>query len=412
MKGIIKSIFGPTSSIGSSNGWFLNAFGNRSQAGTTVNDFSALSLAPFFECNRAISEDIAKIPKQVITRLPNNGRSIDETHVSFNTLTLQPNPIMTAITFYETLMGHVLTHGNGYAEIEFFKNDRKRAKHLWPLPPNRVNPTKVKKSNGEVDVVYRVTFDDGSQRDLPKENIIHIKGLGYDGLIGYSIIQYATNAIGLGTALEEFGSKFFSNGSQSGGYVTIPEGMQESEIENLKTHYEQLNDGLDNAHRFKFLYDSVEFTPTSIKPEEAQFLLTRVNQVKEIARFYRMPLHKLQESGDISYSTAEQLNIDYVNDTLMAWIVKWEQELKIKLFTDKRDANLFVNFNVNGLLRGDSIARANFYRTMIFSGAMNPNEARLEEERPPYEGGDAFMKPANMNLISDKEADANERVQD
>lgn len=411
MKGLIKSIFGPVSSVNDSSGWFLSHFGAGSHAGVQVNDVTALKLSPFFNINRAISEDIAKLPKKVFRKLPEKRREDILDHPSLRALTLQPNPLMTAITFYETLQGHVLTHGNAYAEIQFYQNDPGRVKALWPLPPTRVVPEKT--LNGRTpDVRYAVTFDDGSKGYLPKERVLHLKGLGFDGLRGYSMIWYAANALGLGSALEEFSSKFFSNGSQSGGYIEVPKGTTDTEIKNMKQHWTELNSGLEEAHRFKFLYDSVKFTPISIKPEEAQFLETRVNQVKEIARFYRMPIHKLQELKDVSYNTVEQLNIEYVNDTLMGWIVKWEQELESKLFTHEEDKNLCITFNTSALLRGDSVARANYLRTLIFSSVLNPNEAREELDYPPYEGGDEYMKAGNMVTESDRSINANERVQD
>jgi HK97 family phage portal protein len=412
----VKNLFKSSDSSQGGGNWIpLNLmhsfFGGQSKAGIHINEHTALFNSAVFACNRAISESIAMLPRDLFEQ--KGSIKVDvQGHPVKKILTREANPIQTSYKFFETLQHHVLSSGNGYAEIQ-----RKRGGGdvvaLWPLPPEKVQPECVTNEAGELDIVYHVTLKTGERKTLAKESVLHIPGLGYDGLVGYPVIQFMLHAIGLGQALEEYGSLFFKQGAGLPGYVSVPDNFDDNQIKNLKKHYSILNEGLENAHRFKFLYESSKFTPSSATPDQSQMLQSRVFQVQEVARFYRMPLHKIQEvSNKPSYNSLEQFNIEFVNDTLMPPITNWEQELNRKLFLEAKDENKYIKFNVNAILRGDLRARALFYRTLVMSGIMSRNEARALEDLPPAEGGDELMTPLNMRGLSEREDDARERIQD
>lgn len=383
-----------------------------SKAGIYINEHTALFNSAVFACNRAISESIAMLPRDLMEKSNSISRNVTD-HPVYKIITKEANPIQTSYKFFETLQHHILASGNGYAEIQRKRNSSDVVA-LWPLPPDRVSPECITREDGELDIIYHVSLKDRTVRTLPKENILHIPGLGFDGLVGYSVIHFMLNTIGLGQALEEYGSLFFKQGAGIGGYVSVPDSFDWDQIQNLRKHYSITNEGLDNSHRFKFLYESAKFVPTSATPDQSQMLQSRVFQIQEIARFYRMPLHKIQEvSNKPSYNSLEQFNVEFVNDTLLPGITNWEQELNRKLFLEPKDENKYIKFNVNAILRGDLAARSSFYRTLVMSGIMTRNEARALEDLPPIEGGDDLMVPLNMTSnLSEREDDAIQRIQD
>jgi len=390
----------------------LGMLGRQSSAGVTVSEQTAMMNSAVFACQRAIAESLAILPRDIYRRKARDSRAEVDDHPSLKVLKTQVNPLQTAYKFFETVQHHVLSYGNGYAELQFERGTG-RVVAMWPLPPTKVRPEVVEVKDS-LDIVYHVSLSGGSQVTLPKERVLHVSGLGFNGLIGYPVIQYMVNAIGLGQAVEEYGSKFFGQGADIAGYVSVPDTFTEEQIINLRKHNEIRNAGLDNAHRWKYLYESAKFVQSGATPEQAQMLDLRRFQVQDIARWYRIPLHKIQElSHRPSHNNLEQLNVEFVNDTLMPWITNWEQELERKVFIDPEDEGAYVKFNANALMRGDAQTRALFYRTMVMSGIMTRNEARALEDLPPIPGGDEPMLPLNMtNSHSDKELDANERIQD
>ena len=383
--------------------------GGKSKAGVVINEQTALFSSAVFACQRAISESLASLPKGIFKKTADGGREAVEQHPSANIFRREANNLQTTYKFFETLQHHVLSRGNGYAEIQRSRNTGK-AVALWPIPPERVTP-EVVDIDGNLTLIYQIRRDDGTMLQLDKDQILHIPGLGYDGIRGYPVLLFMLNAIGLGAALEEYGSLFFKQGAGVPGYVSMPDTFTEEQIKNMRRHMAIQNEGLDNAHRWKFLYESAKFQPAGATPDQSQMVESRIFQIQEIARFYRIPLHKIQEtSKSTSYNSLEQFNIEFVTDTLGPWIVNWEQELNRKLFINPSDSDLYIRFNTNALLRGDSQGRSTFYRTMVMSGIMSRNEVRALEELPPVDGGDEMLTPSNMQ--SNRSLDATERVQD
>lgn len=418
MKGLFRAVFGPSHSLDNPNAWFLREMGLASGKKSFSTDTGrAFQLSAVFACQRAISESLAILPRYFVEKENDDERVVITDHPSLPIFQRAANDLMSSYTFVETLTNHALGWGNGYAELQMEKGGTRILK-AWPLPPDRVRPIKVTQDDGQIFVRYEVTLPDGATILLPQNRILHVMGISYDGLCGQSIIKAACNAIGLGEDLEEFARQYFNNGVLGGGFITVPAGMEKDAIRNLRTDLDEMNSGLENAHRFKFLYDSVTYSASQVKPEEAQFIQSRVNQIQEIARFYRMPLYKIQEYTKVSYNSAEQLATEFVGDTLMPWGTRWEQEIDRKFFTDPKDSKLRMKFNYNALLRGDSQARANYYRTMVMSGIMTRNEARRLEDLPRMEGGDELMTPMNMTDAaqqgtgSEKQDAARERIQD
>lgn len=378
----------------------FSGYGKTTPAGVYVSESSALTSSAVFACIRCISETIGSLPRHIVDKSVDGKRINVSDHPSLDILTREANPFTTSMSFFETVQAHAMSYGNGYAELEMEKNGG-RVIRAWILPPNRVSPKLVELENGSLDLRYIVTLPDGTQGILPRERVLHIPGIGFDGITGYPVVEYAAKAIGLGQAIEGFSSTYFSQGENLTGYVSVPAGMEPEAIKNLRRTMIEYNSGLENRHRDKFLLEGVQFTPASKSPDDSQLLESRTFQIQDVARFFRIPLHKIQEYSKASYNSMEQLQDEFRTDTIVPWSVRWEQELNRKFFIDPKDKNYRIKFNTNALMRGDSTARSAFYRTMVSFGLMTINEIRALEDLSSMEGGDELLVPLNMTKLNE-----------
>ena len=355
-----------------------------STTGQNVNQASAMTYSAVWAAVRAISEGVASLPLQVFRRGHDGSRSKANDHPLYRILHDQPNPEMSALTFRETLMGHALVWGNGYAEIVRDKNSG-RVQQLWPLDPSQVEP--VRDENGELFYKY------GSVIFLPSE-ILHIKGLSFDGVKGYSVIAQAKNSIGLGMAVEEFGSTFFGQGGKPAGVISVPGKLNSEAIQNMRKSWEDMHATVKNAHRVAILQNGVTYQTIGTPPDDAQWIASRSFQLQEVARWFKIPASKIG-AGAGTYSSLEQDNLAFLQETLRPWLIRWEQEINFKLISSLDQ--LYAEHNQDALLRGDTAGRSAFYASALSWGWLSRNDVRALENLPPFEGGDAYMIPRNMD---------------
>lgn len=402
---------GATSGSGSDDHWINRFFNIRPLLkNQLIGADAARQIMAFHHGVRLASEAIGKTPRHIVEKKKGSRVTISD-HPSEKLLSVQANPLTTSSRLFETMHNHSIIHGNGYAELVIDKEGN--GIEAWLLTPWAVTPQLYRDSNGKIDLYYEIAVDDSKPKILPKERVLHIAGFGFDGIKGYPALEVMSRVLSFTTTVEDFGSLFFSQGINSGGYVTVPAGMKKDAVKNLKKDLSVLNEGIGEAHRFKFLYDNVTFQPSTNKPEESQFLGTRGFQIIEIARGLGIPPAKLYEySKGVSWASLEALQTEFVVDRVSVDVIRWEEELTRKIFNKPQDKNLRVKFNLNSLMRGDSAARSNYMRTMVMSGIMTRNEARALEDLPPVDGGDEIMVPGNMMEISDKEQDGKDRIQD
>lgn len=419
---ILSKAFAPKSAAGEltkdwmPRSWAEGGGARLSNSGVLITDALAQQNAAAFACRRAISESLAILPRKTFRELADDTNEPVK-HQSLKCLRKLANPMLTSYNFFNLQQGLAISKGNAYAELQFDRNTG-NVIAMWPLPPDKVEPRVVLK-NRNPDLVYALRTDESTEVIIPKDRILHISGLGFDGVKGYPLMEFMANALGLSQALEDYSSLFFKQGAGINGYVTIPDNYTLDQITNMRTQLAFSNDGLSNAHRWKFLYESAKFQPAGATPDQAQMTDSKIYQVQEVARFHRMPLHKIQENSNNSgYSSLEQFQNEFVNDTLLPWITNWEQEINIKFFGDEEDDH-YIKFNTNLFLRGDAKARSTFYRTMVMSGIMSRNEARRLEELSPVPGADELLVPLNMMEASESEgndpekgANARERISD
>ena len=371
----------------------LNAYfgGSVSTAGVSVDEYSALNYSPVFQAVRIISETVATLPIHVYRRDQDGRRRQDELLVA-DLLRWEPNPEMTAVQFREAWLAHAISWGNGFAEIE--RDGLGRAIRLWLLPPNCVTVTRDSVGN----VIYQYRQQTGPLVTIPQADMLHLAGPGFDGLVGYSVIQKAREGIGLALAAEQFGSALFGTGARPSGILEHPGRLSDDARARLRGDWERLHSGIDNAHRVAVLEEGLKWTQTSIPPDDAQFLQTRTFQIEEIARWFNIPVSKLRVKDGGSYASLEQENSAFLSECLRPWLVRIEQEFRKKLLLPESSA-LYAEHTVEGLLRTDLQSRYAAYSVGRNWGWLSVNEVRALEQLEPIEGGDQYMTPMNMQPL-------------
>jgi HK97 family phage portal protein len=316
---------------------------------------------------------------------------------------------MSSFVFRETLMTHLLLWGNAYAQI--IRNGKGEVIALYPLIPSRM--TVNRDENGQLYYEYSSASDDinsNSSRTvvLMPRDVLHIPGLGFDGLVGYSPIAMAKNAIGMAIACEEYGAKFFANGAAPSGVLEHPGTIKDPK--KVREAWQSQFGGSSNAGRVAVLEEGMKYTPISISPEQAQFLETRKFQINEIARIFRIPPHMVGDLEKSSFSNIEQQSLEFVKYTLDPWVIRWEQSLMRSLLSNDEKKEYFIKFNLEGLLRGDYESRMKGYSIGRQNGWMSANDIRELENLDRIsreDGGDLYLVNGNMLPLRDAGAYAN-----
>ena len=374
-----------------------------SAAGKRVNERSAMQMTAVYSCVRILAEAVAGLPLHLYRYKEDGGKEKALDHPLYLLLHDEPNPEMSSFVFRETLMTHLLLWGNAYAQI--IRNGRGEVMALYPLMPDRMAVDRDDK--GQLYYEYTTSADDapiskGSIVRLKPSDVLHIPGLGFDGLVGYSPIAMAKNAIGLAIATEEYGSKFFANGAQPSGVLEHPGTIKDPQ--RVRDSWMSQFGGSANSNKIAVLEEGLKYTPISISPEQAQFLETRKFQINEIARIFRVPPHMVGDLEKSSFSNIEQQSLEFVKYTLEPWLVRWEQSIQRILFSADEKKRYFVRFNVEGLLRGDYASRMNGYAVGRQNGWMSANDIRELENLdriPAEEGGDLYLINGNMTKLKD-----------
>ncbi len=382
--------------------------GPPASSGVPVNEWNALSYSAVWSAVGQISSTVASLPLKLYKRLPDGGKEPFAGHKLYELLHDNPNPEMTSFIFREILQAHLLTWGNGYAEVE--RDFAGRPVALWPIPPDRVDPFRDDRDR----LVYRVRSG-GRLPDavIPASDMLHIPGLGFDGMKGYSVIQMARESLGLGLAAERFGGTFFGGGSTFGGFLTHPAKLSPEARQNLTDSLAK-HSGHTRAHRILLLQENMSFVERKgVPPNDAQFLETRTFQIQEVARWFKISPYKLGDLSHATFSNIEHQAIEYLTDTIRPWLVRWEQEINRKLIAPLERRQQFVEFSIEGALRGDVASRYSAYAVGRQWGWLSADDVRaLENMNPLPKGqGGIYLLPQNMvpadriNEIIDKQVE-------
>ena len=406
LSGLFRSRDKPTDrTAGSSYSFFLGG----TASGKYVTERSAMQMTAVYCCVRILSEAVARLPLQFYRYTDDGGKERAVEHALYFLLHDEPNPEMTSFIFRETLMTHLLLWGNAYSQI--IRNGKGEVVALYPLMPDRMKVDRDE--HGRLYYEYTVYDSDdvdgrkgtnkvGRTVRLQPHDVLHIPGLGFDGLVGYSPIAMAKNAIGLAIATEEYGSKFFANGAAPSGVLEHPGTIKDPS--KVRESWQATFGGSGNANKIAVLEEGMKYTPISISPEQAQFLETRKFQIDEIARIFRVPPHMIGDLEKSSFNNIEQQSLEFVKYTLDPWVSRWEQAMVRALLTPDEKKKYFFKFNVDGLLRGDYQSRMNGYATARQNGWMSANDIRELENLdriPAEQGGDLYLINGNMTKLED-----------
>lgn len=404
----IKSLFGlgqardkPVDKAADAGYSFL--FG-RTTSGKPVNERTAMQTTAVYACVRILAEAVASLPLHVYEYQDDGGKKLVHDHPLYYLLHDEPNPEMTSFVFRETLMSHLLIWGNAYAQI--IRDGAGRVLGLYPLLPDKMEVQRD--DRGNIYYVYsrnsdeNPTFKEYGNIKLKAEDVLHIPGLGFDGLIGYSPIAMAKNAVGMTLACEEYGASFFANGANPGGVLEHPGVLKDPS--KVRESWNSVYRGVSNAHKIAVLEEGMKYQQIGIPPEEAQFLETRKFQINEIARLYRIPPHMVGDLDKSSFSNIEQQSLEFVKYTLDPWVIRWEQSLQRSLLLPGEKGKYFIKLNVDGLLRGDYQSRMNGYAVGRQNGWFSANDIREMENMNPIsdeEGGNLYLINGAMTKLAD-----------
>ncbi|MBR3942125.1 MAG: phage portal protein [Clostridia bacterium] len=406
LSGLFRSRDKPQNrTVGDSFAFFMGG----STSGKPVNERSAMQMTAVYSCVRILAEAIAGLPLHLYKYNETGGKEKATDHPLYLLLHDEPNPEMSSFVFRETLMSHLLLWGNAYAQI--IRNGKGEVIALYPLMPNKM--TVDRDSDGHLYYTYQRASEEahtmeGASVRLKPYDVLHIPGLGFDGLVGYSPIAMAKNAIGMAIACEEFGAKFFANGAAPSGVLEHPGTLKDPG--RVRSAWQSQFGGASNAGKVAVLEEGMKYTPISISPEQAQFLETRKFQINEIARIFRVPPHMVGDLEKSSFSNIEQQSLEFVKYTLDPWVIRWEQSMSRALLTLDEKQEYFIKFNLEGLLRGDYQSRMNGYSIARQNGWMSANDIRELENLdriPAEQGGDLYLINGNMLPMGNAGAFAN-----
>lgn len=392
--GIFTSLIEGRSSSNVSNPekWLIDMFGGyQSKAGVNVNEDTAIKVVAVFACVRLLSEQIASLPLHMYKK-SKSGKEKAFDHPLYTVLNDIPNPEQTAFEFWQMMMVNMLLTPDGFAEI--VRDGAGNIIELWPIPTNRVV---VDRNPRTFELMYHVTFEDGTYDTLYPDNMLHIKGMRMQRIEGYRPIELARECIGLSIAAEEYGSAYFANGTHPSGFIEYPDKLNEAKLKDYKEEIKKAYSGLGNAHRLMLLEQGSKFNKIASSPEEAQMLETRKHQVIEIARFFNVPPHKIMDLERATFSNIEEQNISFVGDTLVPWCIKIRQSIFKDLLTPWERKKYFAEYNLGALMRGNLESRYTSYAVARNWGWLNVNEIReLENMNGIGDEGDTYLQPLNM----------------
>ena len=361
-----------------------------SASGKSVTPSSAVQVSAVYACVRVIAETIASLPLHVYEATDTGSRKAPE-HPLYRLLHDEPNAEMTSFVWRETMLSHLLLWGNAYCQI--IRTGRNKIDSIYPLVPDQMEVDRDSRGS----LTYTYTTREGKTYALKPEDVLHIPGLGFDGVVGYSPIALEKSSIGLGIAAEEYGSKFFSNGARPSGILVHPNTVKDPSA--LRASWNAAFTGSANAGKVAVLEENMHFEPLTMPNNEAQFLETRKFQVNEICRIFRVPPHMIGDLDRATFSNIEHQSISFAVHTIRPWLVRIEQAMNRALFADSEKGRFYVQFNLDGLMRGDYKSRMEGYAIARQNGWMSANDIRELENLNPLsdeDGGNVYLVNGNM----------------
>lgn len=383
----------PSTDLSNPAEWLVNWLGGKAKTGKSITVKDALQVTPFWAAVRVISESVGQLGVDVL-KIDGSKRIKDTNHSIYTLVSSEPNAKITSQQFYETVAAHLCLYGNAFALIERNPSTAK------PISINLIDPTQVEvgfSSDGK-RLKYKVK---GVDTLIDSDDILHFAGLSFDGLKGYSPLQAGKEALGIASATNAHSAEHFANGGTLTGVLNVNKPLKKEQKDIIGEQW-QKNYGENGSKKTAVLDANMKFTPIQSDPEKSQLLEARKFNVEEVSRIFRIPLFMLNSMESSSTrANVEEQNITFVRGTLMPYLKRIENELERKLLPIKDRTNTRIKFNVNQLLRGDSKARAEFYKELFYLGVLSPNDIRGLEDLNPIDNsnGDKYYVQQNLMLM-------------
>ncbi len=375
--------------------WYKSA-GIATASGVNVSVESSLALTAVYACVRVLAESVAQLPLFIYQR-EGDKKSRALEHPLYRLLYKRPNVWQTSFEWREMMVGHVALRGNAYSEI--VANGSGIIEQLIPMNPGSVTPRP--QDSGEI--IYDIKDNAGEVRTLTQRRVFHIRGMSSDGYIGISPIEMERQTIGMSLAAQDYGARFYKNDARPGGWIEYPGTFQDGDQKDrFKDSWQDAQTGV-NRGRTAILERGMKYHEIAVSNEDAQFIETRRFQVEDIARIFRVPPHKIGHLDKATNNNIEHQGLEFVTDTLMPWLVRFEQAISRDLITPEQNDEFFAEFLVDSLLRGDTKSRYESYALGIQNSIITPNEARVKENLDPLPGLDETLQPLNMGKASERE---------
>ena len=323
-------------------GGSVTTYYGKTKAGETVTPQTAYGLAVYFACIRVISEDIGKLSLSTIRKL-DRGREVLHGHPAGGLLAIEASPRMSGPTFRETLTGHALGWGAGFAEIE-------RSREGTPLALHLIHPSRVQIQNADDGtLVYVVQNNDGSYVEIPDRNMFKINGFGDSGVVGLSAAAQGKDMIGIGMAEQSFAGSFFGNGTYPSGVLQTAGNMDETALQSTREQWGKVHGGAGNTAKVAILHGGMTYSPLTLPLKDVQFVESRHFTIEEVCRWFRVAPHKVQHLLQSTFNNIEHQGIEHVTDTLMPWCVRWEVETNFRHLKQTLGMDILHTKTVDGI---------------------------------------------------------------
>lgn len=363
---------------------------NRDAAGTSISQpSSAMKLSAVYACVRILGETIGQLPL-ILYKQQGARRDRAESHYLYNLLHDAPNEMMTAMEFREAVQAQLALWGNAYIQMEY--DAMGRVNELWPLQPSNMLETKIQGNRR----FYRYMLPNGKTIWMSSDRIWHLRGLGGDGLNGYSVVGFARRSFESGLMADEFAYRFYKNDARPGIVLQHPGELSDEAHNHLRDSWDEVHGGVEKSHRVAILEEGMTLHEVGMPLNDAQFIETRSFQISDIARWFRMQPHKIGHMENATFSNIEHQSIEHVVDTIQPWARRWEQSIRQTLILPGDRKKYYAEFLLDALLRGDTATRYGAYAQARQNGWLSANDIRRLENMNPVDGGDVYLVPLNM----------------
>lgn len=362
----------------------------RSHSGTSVNAGNALESSPVYCAVRLLAETIAQLPIQAYRRKKSGTKEWLSDYPAQITLAREPNPWQTSLEWREMMMGHLLLRGNAYSRI--VAGVRGATTMLVPLNPSCMSV--LMRENGRL--LYRYSAPGGGTERYDQDEIFHLRGLSTDGVMGISPVATMREPFGLAKAAESYGASFFGNSARPDGFLTTDAPMKQEAAEQNRKMWEDVHRGPTNAHRTAVLTNGLKWSTVGMNNQDSQFLESRKFSVLEIARAFRVPPHMIYEMDRATFSNIEHQQLEFATYSILPWLRRWEERINRDLISDP---DVYIKFSMEGLLRGDMAARAEFYSKMIQTGIFTVDTALELEDMNPIGGKEGNARWMQQQMV-------------